>query len=425
MKKITYFLTTVALALGAVACSETKDDNPVLIPQPAAGGYQAFLNVPELANQYLTLTKDTQDGTFDMTCSQPDYGFAAAATYSVEVSFEPFEAMSREGEEEGGEEEGLPTSVILSTTFNDCAAINIPNTELADAIVAMRGYASPDQVPSPYEPLYVRLIAQIINVDGVLIPNTDIYSNSITIKGVSLTYIPATEPGLPSGIYLRGGMNNWGNDAGFGDELKWQFLTTTEAGVYVVEDAEIPVDTEFKVADMAWGDINAGYNGSDIQINVPYTLQNGNNAGNLKCPSDFMGDVQLVVKGGNYILTLIPYEVQDPGVQSDIFLVGTMTDWQFDDPDYEFLTAKYVDNWVIEEITVPAGSQFKISKYKWGEPNCGLSNTGQEFEIGVAYTLFNNGAAGNIEMPENFTGKVNLRLKNGDYIVTFVPNVEE
>lgn len=419
MKKITYILTTMALAFGAVACSETKDDNPVLNPIPADGGYQNFLNVPEYANQYLTLTKDTEEGTFDMTCSQPDYGFAAAATYSVQVSFDPFDTKSREGEDE---EEGLPTSVTLSTTYHNCAAINIPNSELANAIVAMRGYDSPDAVPSPYEPLYVRLIAQIFN-GSELVPNTTVYSNAITIKGVSLTYIPAVEAGLPTGLFLRGGMNNWGNDAGFDVNSPWEFKTTTEAGVYVVEDAQINKGVEFKVADMAWGDVNAGYSGSDIQINVPYTLQNGNNAGNLVCPADFMGDVQLVIKGGNYILTMIPYaEEEKAGEPANIYLVGSLTDWGFE-AGYQFKYAKYVDNWVLENVTVKAGAEFKIAAGGWGDPNCGLSNqAGQEFTIGVAYTLFNDGASGNITMPEDFTGNVNLRLKNGDYIVTFMPN---
>lgn len=417
MKKISYILTTVALALGAVACSETKDDNPVLNPQPETGGYEAYLNTPEYADQLLALTKDTQNGTVNFTCSQPDYGFAAAATYSVEVSFTPFNTPTTR------DEEGLPTSVVLSTTYNDCSAINVPNSEIANAMLAMLGIESPDDVPTPYYPLYVRLFSEILS-GSTVVPNTLVYSNYVTLKGVSLTYIPAVEADLPTGIYLRGGMNNWGNDSGFDKELKWQFLTTTEAGVYVISDAEMSAGTEFKVADMSWGDINAGYNGSAIQINVPYTMQNGNNAGNLTCPADFMGDVQLVVKGGNYIITLIPYEEEGrAGEYSNIYLVGDLPEgvWNFDYQGYRFIYGKYVDNWYIESVTVPAGSPFKIAAQGWGDPNCGLSNTGQEFEIGVAYTLFNDGASGNIEMPENFTGRVNLKLKNGDYIVTFVP----
>lgn len=444
MKKISYILSTLALAFAFVGCSETEDDNPVLNAQPEAGGYQDFLNIPEYANQYLTLTKDTEGGYLNMTCSQPDYGFAAAATYSVEVSFTPFEIpsqgeenkgeMTRDDEvpdqdtnqpEDGGEdEEGLPTSVVLSTTYHDCAAIDVPNSELAGAIVAMLGVDSPDQVPTPYAPLYVRLIAQIYNGSN-LVPNTTVYSNPITLKGVSLAYVPAVEPNVPSGIYLRGGMNNWGNDAGFADNLKWQFLTTTEAGVYIVEDAEIPAKTEFKVAAMDWGDPNAGYNGSDLQINTPYTMYNGGDSGNIVCPEDFMGDVQLVVKGGNYTITLIPYEKQEAGLKSSIYLVGSMTDWGWES-SYEFLTAAYVGYWTLTNVSIPVGAEFKIAYMGWGDPNCGLM-AGKDLEVGVAYTLFNDGASGNLSFPENvsFKGDVNLKLKNGDYIVTFVPYATE
>lgn len=442
MKKISYILSTLALAFAFVGCSETEDDNPVLNTQPEAGGYQEFLNVPEYANQYLTLTKDTEGGILNMTCSQPDYGFAAAATYSVEVSFTPFDVPSQgeegegEGEmtrddevpdqdtdqpEDGGEDgEGLPTSVILSTTFHDCAAINVPNSELASAIAAMLGIDSPDVVPSAYAPLYVRLIAQIYNGSN-LVPNTTIYSNYITLKGVSLTYVPAVEPNIPSGIYLRGGMNNWGNDPGFADETKWQFLSTTEAGVYIIEDAEIPAKTEFKVAAMDWGDPNAGYNGSDLQLNTPYTMNNAGSSSNITCPEDFMGDVQLVVKGGNYTITLIPYEKQEAGVKSGIYLIGSMTDWGFD-ASYEFLTAAYVGYWSLTNVSIPAGAEFKIAALGWGDPNCGLM-AGKDLEVGVAYTLFNDGASGNLTFSNgaSFNGNVNLKLKNGDYIVTFVP----
>lgn len=424
MKKITYILSTIALAFGVGACSETQDDNPVLNPQPEAGGYQEYLNIPMYAEQLLSLTKETQNGTVDFTCSQPDYGFAAAATYSVEVSLTPFTIPSDNSREmTRDEEEGLPTSVVLSTTFNDCGAINVPNSEIANAIVAMLGIESPDDVPTPYNPLYVRLISQIFS-GSALVPNTTVYSNQVTLKGVSLAYIPAVEAGLPTGIFLRGGMNNWGNDPGFDVNSPWEFLTTTEAGVYLISDAEIPGGTEFKVADMAWGDVNAGYSSGDIQLEVPYTLQNGNNAGNLTCPTDFMGDVQLVVKGGNYILTLIPYEQQEAGMKSSIYLVGSMTGWGFES-DFEFLTAKYVGYWSLENVSIPTGAEFKIAALGWGDPNCGLM-AGKDLEVGVSYTLFNDGASGNLTFPEgvSFHGNVNLKLKNGDYIVTFIPSAE-
>lgn len=407
MKKIAYILSTVTLALGAVACSETKDDNPVLIPQPETGGYQDFLNIPEYADQYLSLNKETADGTVNFTCSQPDYGFAAAATYAVEVSFSQFPTTPVEGD---------GSSIVLATTFHDCGAINVPNAELADAIMAMLGIESPDDVPTPYYPLYVRLIAQIYN-GSTLVPNTTVYSNTVTLKGVSLGYIPAVEAGLPTGIYLRGGMNGWGTSN--------EFLTTTEAGVYIISDMEIGEGVEFKVATEDWGTINAGTNGSPLQINVPYYMEHSSNSGNITCPSDFMGDVQLVVKGGNYILTLIPYEEQEAGVPANLYLVGDLPfgNWSFEDA-YRFKTTKYVGNWILENVEVPAGRQFKIAAAGWGDPNCGLLAGAADFAIGVPYTLWNDGASGNLEMPENFQGNVALRLRDGSYIVTFTQNAQ-
>ena len=407
MKKIPYILSSLALAFAFTACHETQDDAPVLERIPGGGGYQEFLNTPEMADQYIVLTKDSQSGYLHMTCSQPDYGFAAAATYTAQVSLSSdFSSPMVEGQ---------PASVNLSTTFIDCAEINLSNAELASAMMDMLAIESPDQVPTPYYPLYIRLVSQIFN-GSTLINNTTVYSNVVSIKGVSLDYVASVEPGLPSGIYIRGGMNGWGTDN--------EFLTTTEAGVYVAEDISMPAGTEFKVAVEDWSDPNCGTNGNAISFNTPYTMDNSSNSGNITCPADFMGEVYLQVAGGKYTITLVPYEPETPGMGSNIFLVGGFepSNWGFDDPSLEFITTAYKYNWVIEHVTVPGGSKFKVAYKGWGDPNCGGMDT--EFQIGVPYTMFNDGGSGDIEMPANFSGKVYLRQKNGDYIVTFIPDEE-
>ena len=420
MKKIPYIFSILAVSLGVVGCSEIEDDAPVLNEQPAAGGYQDFLNVPEMAEQLQVLTSETANGYIALTCSQPDYGFAAAATYSVEVSLTPgylegATAASRDDSSDNDApgsdgEGGLPLSVILGDTSNDCANIQIANSQLATAIMDMTGIESPDALPTQYYPVYVRLIAQIL-AGSAVVPNTKVYSNVITLKGVSLAYIPAVEAGQPSGIYLRGDMNGW--------DTSNEFVTTTTAGTYVVEDMAISANQGFKVASADWGDPNCGTSGT-LQFNVPYVMDNSSNSGNIVCPADFMGDVFLTVSKGTYTITLVPYEEQEAGVKSNIYLTGGFApaNWDWDD-SLCFLTARYVNNWVIESATVPAGSGFKIAAKGWGDPNCG--GTDKEFKIGEAYVLFNDGGSDDITMPENFTGKVNLRLKNGDYIVTFVP----
>ncbi len=78
-------MAVAAVALGFSSCKETWDENPVL--QGHEGTLTAdFLNVPTLKDQPVMITNDNKTGTFHLTCSQPYYGYAAVATYKVQVS---------------------------------------------------------------------------------------------------------------------------------------------------------------------------------------------------------------------------------------------------------------------------------------------------------------------------------------------------
>ncbi len=80
-------------------------------------------------------------------------------------------------------------------------------------------------------------------------------------------------------IYLRGGMNNWGNGAGELDN--WAFTKTAD-GVYTftcADDQIIPAGTEFKIADASWGSANWGVNGPVVCDGEPSTwIFNGSNS---------------------------------------------------------------------------------------------------------------------------------------------------
>lgn len=117
MKKIYSMIAALMCLITFSACNESKDDHPVLEPLP--GVVQApFLNIPEMTNASIVFTQDNSGGYVHMTCSQPDYGFAASVSYGVEVSFsEDFTTPVIEGE-------GIPVSIVLNTTFYDCSQIN-------------------------------------------------------------------------------------------------------------------------------------------------------------------------------------------------------------------------------------------------------------------------------------------------------------
>lgn len=265
-------------ALGLSSCSETWDGNPVY--EGHDGVLKAdFLNNPQLKDQYIMLTTANQDGSFHLTCSQPDYGYAAAAAYRVQLSLT----------------EGFEKYEEISQAFYDCAQINPLNKDVAMALEKLSGVQTDDDLPLPYQTLYVRLRSEIPQSPA----NSQFISNVVSFKGVSADYLAIWVSGVPVNIYLRGGMNGWGAPA------EWQFKTGPEENTWVLSNVTIEAGTEFKVADPEWGALNLGGGDvSDVKPGEKLALSGGGS--NLKIDEDFTGLIQLRLENGIYYLTLDP-----------------------------------------------------------------------------------------------------------------------
>lgn len=285
MKKISAMLLALGTALAFTACQESKDDHPV-VKTHEGDATAVFLNTPEMTNMAILITEANNTGSIHMQCSQPDYGFSAYVRYEVEVSLsEDFTTPKVSG---------CPASQVLNTTFSDPKEVNPVLSEIAAAMCKMLDISNESQVPTAYYPLYIRLIANVASVAGGVHPNTTYISNTVKIQGVCCGYLAISVPGLPSGIYLRGAMNDWGA------ESAWEFLTTDEFNIYEIANCQIGAGVEFKVADDSWGAINQG--GGTVTINQPYVMED--NGGNMSVATDFDGRVQLTVKGDTYTLLL-------------------------------------------------------------------------------------------------------------------------
>ena len=79
MKKFSYIFFSLLALLFTTSCEEPQDKNPVL-QTPT----KFVLNNPVMSTQYIELTPTT---TVNLSCSQPDYGYSAAASYYAQVSF--------------------------------------------------------------------------------------------------------------------------------------------------------------------------------------------------------------------------------------------------------------------------------------------------------------------------------------------------
>lgn len=292
-------IATTAAALGLTGCSETWDGNPVLKPHEG-NPTVTFLNEPILKDQYIMLSSENREGSLHLTCSQPDYGYAAIVTYKIQVCLD-------DKFEEG-------KFIELKPNYYDCSQINPINHEVAGAIEKLMGIESEDQIaePLPYAPVYFRLrsyISQYENLkenmteeEATALGSTTYYSNIVSYNKVSCNYYAVWKVGEPADLYLRGGFNDWGT----GDA--WQFFSAEEENTWVCKDVTINANVSIKVSTASWGSPNLGGNAGeneDSQMIAPdeeIEMTMGDNPGHMRLDVDFTGNVYLSLRDGKYYI---------------------------------------------------------------------------------------------------------------------------
>lgn len=174
MKNIKVF-SLLAFLLGAIgftSCSDDNGSNPSITTKPTT----FTLNTPALAEQYIQLSADN---TVNLTWSQPDYGFAALATYKVQVGLVDNGTVKWNV---STDENGVETPKYLETTYTQCVA-DINGEEIAQAICEIDGIEETDQyVDQGYREIAMRVYSSILDADGVALPITEIVSNAVSFK---------------------------------------------------------------------------------------------------------------------------------------------------------------------------------------------------------------------------------------------------
>lgn len=280
MKKIYFIGALLGAMMGLSSCNETWDDAPVL--KTHEGVLTAnFLNEPQMQSAQVMITQENKTSNFNLTCSQPDFGYAAAAAYQVQLSLTEDFAEFRE----------------IQQRFYDCAQINPLYSDVLIAIEELAGVSSEAELPLPYQKLYVRLKAFVPqDIEG-----TTYLSNVVHYDAVSVSYLDVWVPDVPVNIYLRGGLpgaSDWGANA------MYQFVQGEVQNSWVLYNVTIPAGTEFKVADDAWGDINLGGDGA-VTVTAGSVVKLKAGGDNMKCGTeDFTGDITLTLADGVYTMTL-------------------------------------------------------------------------------------------------------------------------
>lgn len=279
-----------AIAFGLSSCTETWDDSPVLKTYDKVQT-ASFLNEPQMKSAPVMITESNNKSNLNLTCSQPDFGYAAAAAYQVQMSLTPEFTDYQE----------------IRQRFYNCAQINPLYSDVASAIEYLSGVRSEADLPLPYQKVYVRLKAFVPQDPD----HTTFLSNVVSYDAISADYLAIWVGGVPVNIWVRGGMNDWGAGpfvAGATEAAEWQLVTGPEQDTWVYDNITITAGTQFKLADDAWANINLGAPGDAepvaVEPNKSTTLAESGK--NLTVAEDFTGKITLTLSDGIYYIMLTP-----------------------------------------------------------------------------------------------------------------------
>jgi hypothetical protein len=331
MKKLSILFSMLAMVLGFTACED--DDEPV-ISTPT----EFVLNTPPMADQYIELS---ENGTINLSWSQPDYGLALAATYNVQVAID----------KSAFDSEDASRYIQLTDPYTTCTAA-IPQEEVAIAYCKLHGFTSPDDyVDLDAAPLYIRVVAQVADV-----ASSYIASNVIELKQVK-GYLAVQSAGY---IYLVGQPSGWTSpDEAHKDAYNdWRLFESSDAigshiysGVFNVNAGEAMF--RFYTALTGWEEDSYGSQEDDNPIE--FSLASGSfsnelvkGKGSFSFPDWQGGEMTIVVDmsvEGAYTVTIMA-GAQTVYTPRYIYLIGAASGWKEPSEDNaEDLSAwRLVDN---------------------------------------------------------------------------------
>lgn len=184
MKKISIFMALMMLV--GLATTSCKRDTQPRLDKPT----EFVLNTPPFASSTLICS---EEGTFDLTCSQPNYGPAVVANYSAEITLEDPEVNP-----------SAPTQEL--TTSYTTAAFSASTKELAMAMCALMG-AVDEETQGNYNPavrpVWVRAVSRVPGADY-----SEIRSNWVKLDQVK----PMFAVPVPGKLWLIGDCTGWDID---------------------------------------------------------------------------------------------------------------------------------------------------------------------------------------------------------------------
>lgn len=300
MKK--YIKSTLLMLLSVclfTACSDDNDSNPTLVAPTTF-----VLNTPSIANSVVDLAHSS---SIVLTCSQPDYGFPAATTYTVAVSTK----------------EDMSDAVTLSTTSTS-ARIELDASEVASTLTELKVQDGATEADFPMNiPVYFQAEAVVNATTGTPLEISRIKSNVVSLNKVDLEFsLPPVL--LPENIYLIGNFCGWNWDncvtmaPVYGtDDTFWHLV--------YIDDSGIKFNT-----DKAWNGNEVGFAGITVNADSELGSEIVDGGGNIASskPGWYLMIVKAVVEGRN-----VTYDVTFN--KPEVYLMGSITqaaDWSAKEP---------------------------------------------------------------------------------------------
>ena len=230
----------IGIASLFTSCKDDREYNPTF-QTPT----QFSLNTPATTDMYIQLSADN---TVHLTWSQPNYGYNARATYSIQVGVvqadNSVKWCQKDIKDDAGNVIGQ-TDEYLSTEYYVCSA-DISGEEIAQAINKVDGVTKlEDYVEKGFREIAFRVRASLKEAETTMVPGSAIVSNDVRFKKMA-AYATIRQAKF---IYLIGSPHGWiaPNPANAEVLEAWK-LIETEIGNNVFEGTfDIPAgDLQFR-----------------------------------------------------------------------------------------------------------------------------------------------------------------------------------
>lgn len=222
------------------SCKDDRDDNPTFRTPT-----EFKVNTPAMTDQYIQLS---EDNTVNLTWSQPNYGYNAQATYSIQVGVVQDDESIKWCQNDIKDDEGNVIGYedfYLTTKYYKCNA-DISAEEIAQAINQIDGVKDvEDYVDKGFRKIAIRVKANLVESMTTPVPGSEIVSEPIFYNHMR-AYATVRKAAI---IYLIGSPNDWiaPMPSNAADLEAWK-LEETEIGNKVFEATfEIPSgDLQFR-----------------------------------------------------------------------------------------------------------------------------------------------------------------------------------